>query len=558
MIEKLKLKSGLEFEPGNVTIIVGPNNSGKSTLLNDIRFELTQPDFGYKNIVVEKIDVNKFSEEKAREFYKESGREFIHPTDRNPQQSSNGRLFFKTGNGNFDQYSEQEIIDALTYDQNRRIRHRVVESVSTKVLDGNSRLNLFVPQSYRFSTNKDDELSNIEKLHENNELREEFSKYVIDALGLYPEILPENGQGQITLMKEPLGEDKRDSHKKEVIELLKTGKTQNDVSDGIKAFVGILLELVAGNPDLILIDEVDAFLHAPLARKLGSIISGIAKNQNKQVFITTHNPHFIMGCIDSSSDFNILRLTYNEEKPDAHIIDKEELKNIVKNPLLRSTGVFDGLFYKNVVVCEADSDRVFYQEINYRLRETGDKRKIDDCLFINARNKQTVGEITQVLRRFGIPTASIIDFDFIKDGGSVYSKYLEQNGIPEPMSNGLRESKTSLISYYKEHDSRWNKKDSKIKTEGLGFLDASHKMTGEILLSNLNKFGLFPVSVGEVESWLPEIKGGNHGNEWLIKKLENMGDNPDSDGYITPDSGDVWGFIGNIQVWLADSSRCGM
>jgi hypothetical protein len=251
-------------------------------------------------------------------------------------------------------------------------------------------------------------------------------------------------------------------------------------------------------------------------------------------------------------------LTYNEEKPDAHIIDKEELKNIVKNPLLRSTGVFDGLFYKNVVVCEADSDRVFYQEINYRLRETGDKRKIDDCLFINARNKQTVGEITQVLRRFGIPTASIIDFDFIKDGGSVYTNYLEQNGIPDSMFNSLRESKTSLMSYYKKYDNRWDKKDSKIKTQGLGFLDASHKMTGEILLSNLNKFGLFPVSVGEVESWLPEIEGGNHGNEWLIKKLENMGDNPGSNGYITPESGDVWDFIGNIQVWLADSSRCGM
>ncbi|WP_416037832.1 hypothetical protein ACL43R_04405 [Lactococcus formosensis] len=83
-------------------------------------------------------------------------------------------------------------------------------------------------------------------------MREELAKYVIEALGLYPEILPENGQGQITLMKEPLGEDKRDSHKK-VIELLKTGKTQNDVINGIQAFVGILLELVAGNPELILI-----------------------------------------------------------------------------------------------------------------------------------------------------------------------------------------------------------------------------------------------------------------------------------------------------------------
>lgn len=76
-------------------------------------------------------------------------REFIQPTNQNLQQAFQGNLFFKTGNGNFDQYSEQEIIDTLTHDQNRRIRHRVVESASTKVLDGNSRLNLFVTQSYK-------------------------------------------------------------------------------------------------------------------------------------------------------------------------------------------------------------------------------------------------------------------------------------------------------------------------------------------------------------------------------------------------------------------------
>ena len=34
-------------------------------------------------------------------------REFIQPTNQNLQQAFQGNLFFKTGNGNFDQYSEQ-------------------------------------------------------------------------------------------------------------------------------------------------------------------------------------------------------------------------------------------------------------------------------------------------------------------------------------------------------------------------------------------------------------------------------------------------------------------
>jgi hypothetical protein len=43
----------------------------------------------------------------------------------------------------------------------------------------------------------------------------------------------------------------------------------NQMSDGVKAFTGILLELRAGDPRVIVIDEPEAFLHPALAFKLG-------------------------------------------------------------------------------------------------------------------------------------------------------------------------------------------------------------------------------------------------------------------------------------------------
>lgn len=47
----------------------------------------------------------------------------------------------------------------------------------------------------------------------------------------------------------------------------------------------------------------------------------------------------------------------------------------MQNPLLRSIGVFNALFYNAVVVTEADADRAFYQEINERLlKEKRSKR----------------------------------------------------------------------------------------------------------------------------------------------------------------------------------------
>ncbi len=598
MINRIKLKSGLEFEPGNVTIVVGPNNSGKSTLLKDIEFELTQPDYAYNKIVMDEIKVSNFNEAEAEEFFKVKGRNYITPTGQQPQRAIENYLFFKNGlGGSWNQYSKDQIFNILVRGQDIKSRYRIIESVTTKILDGNSRLGLYNPQRFNFRPQKDDELTNIERLHEDDAIRSEFTKYIVDALNFYPELLPENGQGQISLMKIPLDESQRDSIKREVLDILETGKTQDDVSDGIKAFIGILLELVAGNPDLILIDEVDAFLHAPLARQLGNIISEIAKKQNKQVIITTHNPNFIMGCIDSDSDFNILRLTYDDEKGDAKLVDKNKLREIVKNPLLRSTGVFDGLFYKNVVVCEADSDRVFYQEINHRLREVNDSRKIDDCLFINARNKQTVGEITQLLRRFGIPTVSVVDFDFIKDDSGVFSKYLEQNGIPTGLFDSIRSKKKSLQDLYKNHIDEKSKQDKvekinkviqeflesstfeaakclrikidkqlkedtflfELKKKGIEFLDGQNKEIADSLLRDVNEYGLFPVPVGEVESWLPEVKGGTHGNKWLVTKLENMGSGgTDSPDYSSPKPGDVWDFIGDISKWLNNNERKGM
>jgi predicted ATP-dependent endonuclease of OLD family len=41
------------------------------------------------------------------------------------------------------------------------------------------------------------------------------------------------------------------------------------MSDGVRAFTGIITEVIAGDPNILLIDEPEAFLHPSLAYKLG-------------------------------------------------------------------------------------------------------------------------------------------------------------------------------------------------------------------------------------------------------------------------------------------------
>src|SRR5687767_11233720 len=86
---------------------------------------------------------------------------------------------------------------------------------------------------------------------------------------------------------------------------------------------------------------------------------------------------------------------------------------MMRDPLLRSTGVLGALFHEGAVVCEADADRVFYAEVNERLlahRAGG----ADGCVFLNAQNKQTVRRIVRPLREMGLPAAAILDLDLLK------------------------------------------------------------------------------------------------------------------------------------------------
>jgi hypothetical protein len=73
-----------------------------------------------------------------------------------------------------------------------------------------------------------------------------------------------------------------------------------------------------------------------------------------------------MGCVQGGAQINIIRVTYDYENATARLLTKEKLTPLMRNPLLRSVGVLNALFYNAVIVTEADADRAFYQEVNER------------------------------------------------------------------------------------------------------------------------------------------------------------------------------------------------
>ena len=182
----------------------------------------------------------------------------------------------------------------------------------------------------------------------------------------------------------------------------------DDQGDGLKSYVSTFLSLNNKNADVLLIDEPEAFLHPPLARQLGELI-GESENQGMQIFVATHSVEVLKGILSKSQAVNIIRIT--QPKPglnEIHIIINDLLRTILHTPLLRVSRVMEGLFCEKVVITESEADELVYQELIEKLfPQSG-------LYFAHGQNKQTLAEIAKLYKELGITYEMITDFDVLR------------------------------------------------------------------------------------------------------------------------------------------------
>ena len=320
-----------------------------------------------------------------------------------------------------------------------------------------------------------------------------------------------------------------------------------ELSDGVKAFTGLTAAVFSSNYKVILIDEPEAFLHPPLARKLGKVLTQTASEREGNVFASTHSADFLMGCIQASRPVDVVRLTYQKDVPTARILPGGDLRKLMNDPLLRSTGVLNALFHEGAVVCEADRDRAFYEEVNERL--TASEQGIRDTLFLNATNKQTIQRIIKPLRQMGIPAAAIVDLDVIKEAD--LTSLLRAAHVPNELVTSWGQLKKRVIESFGEQH-------IDIKRQGVGGLDRQSLEVANNLLASCAEYGVFLVRVGEVERWLSNLGVSASKEHWLSEMFVRMGSDPTDAAYIRPSTGDVWDFIRQIARWIADPNRKGI
>src|SRR5690606_8515102 len=129
--------------------------------------------------------------------------------------------------------------------------------------------------------------------------------------------------------------------------------------------------VLSGEYRAALIDEPEAFLHPPLASLLGQRLAELSREKRLALVAATHSPAFLEGVIRSGVGVNVLRLGFDGSIGSAKLLPAEGAAALVNNTLLRSASALHGLFHRAAIVVEGDSDRVFYQEINSRLVDSG-------------------------------------------------------------------------------------------------------------------------------------------------------------------------------------------
>ena len=134
--------------------------------------------------------------------------------------------------------------------------------------------------------------------------------------------------------------------------------------DGMRSFASVILHLLAPiTASVLLLDEPEAFLHPPQARLLGEIIA-TEKAARAQLFVATHSPDVLHGLVNVASDhLRLLRMQRDGNVNSIKELDKKLVKKISSDPLMNYSSVISGVFHQRVIICEADSDCMFYRSI---------------------------------------------------------------------------------------------------------------------------------------------------------------------------------------------------
>jgi predicted ATPase len=326
---------------------------------------------------------------------------------------------------------------------------------------------------------------------------------------------------------------------------------------GMRSFAGCIFHAFTSPAFIHLLDEPEAFLHPPHAKLLGSLLAR-SIGEDRQVIIATHSGDFLRGLLDATpTGLRVIRLTRDGQMNHVHELNADSIRVLWADPVLRFSNVLDAVFHDGVVLCESDSDCRFYSAVlNAVLENRG--AVAPDVMFAASGGKDRMPVIVQSLRRLGVKMRVIADFDVLRDEGTLsgivnslggdwgqvktawqnvtasirtQSPPLALNQVREQISVALDGEKNSSVSERTIEKIKGTLKATSpwhgVKLAGVSaFPSGQQRIQLNEFLGHLKGWGLFPVDCGEIERFVPTV--GDHGPKWVSQVLtKNLSNDPE-------------------------------
>jgi len=540
-LKSLMPKNGAALALANLTVLVGPNNAGKSQTLRDIRDFITSG-AAQNLIILEMLDVDLPTQVEA-----------TSELSRSPQAGA-GQVSY-TGVGSDLQSRQGWQVPETWLDerfknvQDDSIRAQLLHNMGKfwcAFLDAESRFKLAAPtETYDMRTESPSNAlqsffregtSALAGLR--SSFQETFAMDIaLDWAGLrrlYLKIGPKFG---------PIPDDRSS-----LDALLVNAQNLSDQGDGFKSFAGVLIALLAYPNRLLLLDEPEAFLHPAQARALGRWIASESKRRPAQLILASHSSDLLLGIISGDPSATVIRLNRTTAGTRFHQVPSSTTAGLVKSPLLSSQPVLDSLFHRGVVVCEGDPDRALYQTVLHQyLRKEGG----EEVLLIHSNGKDAAKIPLEMLRNAATPVCAIVDIDVLNSAETLSDIVMAVSGVAmdvrittlrDSIATAVEKAKqTDLLSALKEAVRQWmavehadlrrarkslvtsarvkSRWDS-VKSKGVDFFTGTDRDSVDELLPLLARIGVFVVPCGELEGWLK--LGIAKGGQWNRAALEQL------------------------------------
>lgn len=540
LVQNIRPRAGDSIELGKLTVLVGPNNCGKSQTLKDIR-EYASTGVLDRLVILESISATLPSEVELRG----SVQSRPHETPGHLQISGvKDDLQTQLGFGPQERWFGQQYDPNGNAEAQRREVLRALGTCLIAYLGAEARFKLTAPTA-GFDTRSQAPANAIQSLlgagaETHKELRSAFKSAFKMDIGLdwagmmkwYLRVAADFGVI-------PGDREQLDALMKDAPDLEKQG-------DGYRSFAGIALALLTFPNRLLLLDEPEAFLHPAQARVLGRWLATQAAKRAAQVIVATHSSDFIAGLIASDTPATIIRLNRSDSTR-FHQIPSAASQGLVQSPLLSSQPVLDALFHRGVVICEGDPDRAIYQTVAHRFHA---ENSGEEVLFIHSNGKDAMKGPAELLRQSGTPVCVVADFDILNSEAVLDEVVTALSGFAldeetkalraglaglieeKDVASSIEELRTSvtewlkrdetdirilrrtLVSHARAGSNKWNA----AKAKGLGSLNAEDAARASELLTRLEKKGVFVVPCGELESWIDVNRA--KGKAWNQEALQ--------------------------------------